>query len=62
VLPLALLLPLGDVVLAALLALLFDAVPEAELPEACWPVIATSCPTCAFNWSALPLRVNTIPV
>jgi hypothetical protein len=58
VFPLALLLPLGEV----LLALLFDAVPEAELPEACWPVIATSCPTCAFNWSALPLRVNTIPV
>jgi len=62
VLPLALLLPLGEVVLAELLALLSDAVPEAVLPDACWPVIATSCPTCAFNWSALPLRVNTIPV
>jgi hypothetical protein len=31
VFPLALLLPLGEVELA----LLFDAVPEAELPEAC---------------------------
>jgi len=53
VLPLALL-------LAELAALLSGAVLEAALPDACWPVIATSCPTCAFNWSALPLRVKTI--
>jgi hypothetical protein len=48
--------------LAEVPALLSGVVLEAALPEACCPVIATSCPTCAFNWSALPVRVNTIPV